>query len=140
MTEYENYCRECYQQWVLQKPEAEHIQLGTDQAGSSSDGRESGLLHNGDQVMAPQSCTTPLVAAVGSLSLDKGGKEPLQESSSVNPRCSLDTAVTGHCSQALPNSGVLKKHPTEGAENEGAFQECGGTAEFLIVQYLANSS
>ena len=136
MTEYENYCRECYQQWVLQKPEAEHIQLGTDQAGSSSDGRESGLLHNGDQVMAPQSWATPLVAAVGSLYLDKGGKEPLQES----PSCSFDTAVTGHCSQALPNSGVLKKHPTEGAENESAFQECGGTAEFVIVQYLANSS
>ena len=136
MTEYEKYCRECYQQWVLQKPEAKHIQLETDQAGSSSDGRESGLLHNGDQVMAPQSWATPLVAAVGSLYLDKGGKEPLQES----PSCSFDTAVTGHCSQALPNSGVLKKHPTEGAENESAFQECGGTAEFVIVQYLANSS
>ena len=121
----------CYQQLatVVEQPAANHNRK-TDQLGSSSDGREVGLLHGEGQAVPgeDQKGAFPPVTAMASPSLDKWDK-PFQVSSPVI--CPPDTAVsTDHYSHA-------KKHPTEGAEYEGyAIQESGGTGEFLLIIWL----
>lgn len=113
---------------MVEQPAANHRK--TDQLGSSSDGREVGLLHGEGQAVfgEDQKCAFPPVAAMGSASLHKWDK-PFQVSSPVI--CPSDTAVgTGHYSHT-------KKQPTEGAEYDGyAIQESRGTGEFLLIIWL----